>query len=273
MPTLLFWNLCKRNLGTLAAYLARDTRADIVVLAECSEPMNSLLNEFNSDGSPFYDSDPGFPDRFAILSLYPRSAVEIVRDTFGISIRHYSPPIGQSFSIVAVHLQSKRYQNENDQSFLSTRVAQVIQKAEADLGHSRTIAIGDFNMNPFEPGMIAAGGLHATMDRRIALRDKRVVQEEEHPFFYNPMWSHLGDKNNSVPGSYFYNNSSRTNLFWHAFDQVLLRPSLLSFFTDDNVQVITKVRGINLLGSKGRPNAREFSDHLPIALALRDLGA
>jgi hypothetical protein len=56
------------------------------------------------------------------------------------------------------------------------------------------VLVGDFNMNPFQEGVVAANGLNAVMARRVAARRRtRVVQEREYPFFYNPMWGHFGD--------------------------------------------------------------------------------
>jgi len=271
MPTLLFWNIHKRKLSGSAAALARDVRADIVVLTECAESIGTILKEFNSNGSPFYEPDPGFPDRLIILSRYPSGAVVPVRDALGISVRHYAPPIGSSFLLAAVHLPSKRYETEQGQSFLSVRIARVIREAEEHVGHSRTLVIGDFNMNPFEPGMVGAEGLHAIMDRRIASQVVRTVRREDYPFFYNPMWGHFGDGRGGAPGSYFYNSGAHVNFFWHIFDQVLLRPAVLPFFADEDLKIVTDIRGASLLNSAGRPDAKNFSDHLPLVVKLRDI--
>jgi len=46
------------------------------------------------------------------------------------------------------------------------RLADEIRREELGIGHERTVLMGDFNMNPFEIGMISATGLHAVMDRR-----------------------------------------------------------------------------------------------------------
>ena len=270
MPTLLFWNTNRRDLSDLVAVLAREIRADIIILAECTAEIAILLRALNSEGGPFYEPDPGISTRLKILSLYPEGHVVAVRDTVGVSIRHYMPPVGASFLLAAVHLSSKLHQADQDQNFLSTRVVQVVQEAERQVNHSRTIVLGDFNMNPFEHGMVAARGFHAIMDRRIALQKARVIQAEEHSFFYNPMWSHLGDCRR-VPGTYFYNTGSYVNFFWNIFDQILIRPSVLPAFSDESIEVVTSIEGISLLSAAGRPDAKNFSDHLPIVARLKDL--
>jgi len=69
---------------------------------------------------------------------------------------------------VAVHLSSKLYQKQDDHILYSTRLARQIGEAEQSLGHSRTLIIGDLNMNPFESGVVGAEALHGVADRRIA---------------------------------------------------------------------------------------------------------
>src|SRR5258708_10996591 len=52
--------------------------------------------------------------------------------------------------------------------------------------------------------------------------------------------------------------------FWNTFDQVMLRPSLIDYFEEDGLKVITEVRGESLL-ERGRISTRYF-DHLPIEI-------
>lgn len=125
-------------------------------------------------------------------------------------------------------------------------------------------------MNPFEYGMVGAGGLHGVMDRRIAVRGSRKVRGESRMFFYNPMWSKLGDAGPSPPGTYFYNAGSYVSYFWNMFDQVLVRPALLNSLPSDGVNIVTEIAGTSLLTDWGRPNS-EVSDHLPIVCSLREI--
>jgi hypothetical protein len=67
-------------------------------------------------------------------------------------------------------------------------------------------------MNPFETGLVAASGLNATMARKIAEKKERTVNARSFPFFYNPMWSLLGDASDGSPGSY-YRSYALTNYF------------------------------------------------------------
>jgi len=91
------------------------------------------------------------------------------------------------------HFPSKLWKDTDDQNQGATRIARYIREAEEKVGHERTVVMGDFNMDPFEPGVVGSEGLHGTMDRSIASRGTRVVAEESRTFFYNPMWSFFGD--------------------------------------------------------------------------------
>lgn len=47
------------------------------------------------------------------------------------------------------------------------------------------------------------------------------------------------------------------------FDQVIIRPKLISAFEEDSLCIITETTNHNLL-KKDKPNADNYSDHLPI---------
>jgi len=171
--------------------------------------------------------------------------------------------------MVAVHFPSKLYRQDSDYALACQQASRLVEAAEREVGHSRTLLLGDLNMNPFEGGLIDAHGFNSTMDRRVAESVERQVLGEPFKFFYNPMWGRLGDLGGRPPGTYFYSTGTARNLCWHMFDQVLLRPALLRAFDDDSVQILTRIGSQSLLDEKGRPNRAEGSDHLPIVVRLR----
>ena len=87
-------------------------------------------------------------------------------------------PVGESFLVVAVHLVSKLQTKTEDQIFVAAELGGYIREAEERVGHSRTIVIGDLNMNPFEIGIVGSGGLHGVMDRRIVSTGSRKSPRE-----------------------------------------------------------------------------------------------
>ena len=70
------------------------------------------------------------------------------------------------------------------------------------------------------------------------------------------------------PGSYFYRKASPECHFWHAWDQVLVRPAILGHFNNARLSVITQIGVTQLIDQKGRPNFKKHSDHLPIAFEI-----
>lgn len=123
-------------------------------------------------------------------------------------------------------------------------------------------------MNPFEAGVVSAAGLHGVMSRRIAQRGARVIQKRKWPFFYNPMWSLLGDESPGPPGTYYYTRPEHKVFFWNMFDQVLIRPDLLHLFNSEDLEILQSDGDISFLSSRGLPDRNVASDHLPIFFKL-----
>ncbi|HEY9668989.1 MAG TPA: hypothetical protein V6C91_19420, partial [Coleofasciculaceae cyanobacterium] len=119
----------------------------------------------------------------------------------------------------------------------------------------------------FEVGIVGADGLHAVMTQTIARKYSRKVQGKERLFFYNPMWGRMGDFSAGAPGTYYYRSSQQVSYFWNTFDQVLLRPELLDFFSQADLKVISKVGDNNLMTENGI--SPSYSDHLPIIVKVQ----
>ena len=263
----LFWNVRRKDLGEMVAQASRQADADLVLLAECREPVEVLL-QLNASSSRLYRHLARLGGRIDIFSRLPDTSLKALGDYDGLSFRHLRPPIGKDILLVAAHLPSKLHMSDIEQTLHCATLSAKIEHFEAELGHQRTVVVGDFNVNPFEAGLVSAQSFHATSSRSIALRGTRVVQGREYAFFYNPMWNHFGDRGPSPPGTYFYSSSSAMNLFWNMFDQVLIRPELLSAFDDESIQILTAVGEHSLLAEDGKPNGVTASDHLPIVFSI-----
>ncbi|TAD99332.1 MAG: hypothetical protein EAZ97_09125 [Bacteroidetes bacterium] len=123
-------------------------------------------------------------------------------------------------------------------------------------------------MNPFQEAMVQTTGFHAVMSREVAKKENRIVENENHEFFYNPMWSFMGDLSKFTAGTYYYSQSIPICYFWNMFDQVLIRPSLIPFFEEKNLQILDS-DGINsFLDKNNLPNKNKFSYHLPIIFSI-----
>ena len=265
MATFLFWNLNRKPLQDHTVALCHEHDVDILILAESDLPPIPLLQALNTEQRSTFRQPFTTSDRLFFLIRYPTDCLKPVRDDGGVAIRRFIPPIGPEILLVAVHLPSKLYRNESDQMSAVTEAARIVTEAEKQVRHTRTVIVGDFNMNPFEPGMVGTTGFQAVMDRRIARRINRTVDRKEYSFFYNPMWSRLGDLSKGPPGTYYYNPSSHVNFFWNTFDQVLIRPDLLDIFSVDQFQVLDVAGQHSLLSRNGLPNS---SDHLPLLFSI-----
>jgi exonuclease III len=261
---LLFWNINKKPLANEIKSLCDCHGIDILILAENQMQDKDILPILNQNTNRFFIA----PSHSHKISFYTRfHSFELVHDdNYWGSIRKITHPIGIEFLLVAVHVSSKLHQSDNNQAFLAKRIVDEIDRRKQQQGHIRTIVMGDFNMNPFESGLINADAFHAVMDKQITLKQTRTVLGVERKFFYNPMWSRLGDDSDGSAGSYYYDNSDMNNYFWNMFDQVLLRPSLLKGFNKNNLQIIEEINGVSLI--KNGKISKDFSDHLPIMIKL-----
>lgn len=268
MTAFLFWNLKNKPLQEIISSIALSYDIDVFIFVEFSIDNYDLLEELDKNDLGEYFYAPGLCDKIHIFSRFNDDFIKPIYETHNLSIRRLSLPGLKDILIAITHFPSKRYWDEESQSVECIDLANSIRSVEIDVGHSRTILVGDFNMNPFETGLVSAAGLHAVMSRKIAERNKRTVQQKEYPFFYNPMWNFFGDSTMGPPGTYYYTTSTHKIFFWNIFDQLLVRPDLLNSFNNDDLMIITSTDNINLLNRNGFPNQKEYSDHLPIYFKL-----
>ena len=269
MLTFLFWNINKKQLQDIVAELAFLHEVDVLILAECDIASPTLLRGLNSKpGLQFYLTfSPS--RRIVIYTRFPGKWIEPILDEEDWSIRHLDHPIlDQKLLIVAAHLHSLMSHSKEDLNHLATRLRPHIEDAEEKVGHNRTVVVGDLNMNPFDSGVVSSEGLHGLMDRKEAEKQSRTVDGQTRRFFYNPMWSRIGDESVGPPGTYHYYSSSPISQFWHTYDQVLIRPDLLPYFRNEEMQVLTEVGVHSLVSHLGRPDARNASDHYPLLFRL-----
>ena len=272
MTTFLFWNLNEKPLGELLLRLVELHRVDVLVLAEGESVFNEIpLWPVRGRAWGLAETIQLSRQRLRIWSRWPQSMMQPRRDhPLGRwTIRQIYPSNSPDILLVGVHLLSKLETESVEQNDFCFELAHDIRREEDVAGHKRTLMIGDFNINPFEVGMISASQLHAEATRTIAEKGSRTVQGIERSFFYNPMWNFFGDATDKPGGTYYYSGFRSHRVVWNMFDQVLLRPELLPSFTSENLQILTS-DGINsfLDGPERQPGANNGSDHLPILLKL-----
>jgi endonuclease/exonuclease/phosphatase family metal-dependent hydrolase len=263
----LFWNVAKRPQLELLRMLVIEHDIDVFALAEAGENVSAIAAEINRGALQLFYQVESVASRVVIFSKLPEGSIKLVSDDEEIFVRRIVPPIGKEILLVAVHFPSKLHMTDNAQTMEAGRLIRSIEEAEARVGHNRTLVIGDLNMNPFEPGMVASDALHSVMDKRVAVGSSRTVRGQEKTYLYNPMWKFFGGGENRPQGTYFYNDSSHICYFWNIFDQVLLRPDLLDYFPEESLKIVSSIGETSLLRKNGRIDV-SISDHLPIVATL-----
>ncbi|MDM8551509.1 endonuclease/exonuclease/phosphatase family protein [Desulfobacterales bacterium HSG2] len=269
MINFLFWNLRGKPLKEHVTTLCREHEVDILILAESNIPQAELLDMLNKNEVSKFEAPHDLSKKLRFYVKFPAEYFKSVRDERNIAIRKLELPNVWDILIVAVHLPSKLYLDSENQTLMCPRYADLIRKAESKVGHCRTLVVGDFNMNPFENGVVNSEGFHALMDRRLTIKKSRKVWGVKRQFFYNPMWGKMSDSSEGPPGTYYYRKSVPLCYIWNTFDQVLLRPELLDFFSNDHLKVIDNISGTPLLSKTGIPDKKSFSDHLPLFFKLQ----
>lgn len=264
MMTFLFWNMggegSKKTPEKVLVETGRDEmrldvlrklveshNVDLAMLAECPVDAKRVLLELNrgttrTKGLQFREADsdslcrnilifPRFPTRFLLRrSEGPRFTGRLIN----------LPEPHQPLILFVVHFGSKQYKSGASQTLAAPGFSQTVKDLEKKARHDRTLIVGDFNMNPFEGGVVGAEGLNAAMSRWVSEKEERKIDGVKYPFFYNPMWSHFGDSTHAEfppasplhepPGTRYYPAGESRWHYWNIFDQVLLRPSLLQYF-------------------------------------------
>jgi hypothetical protein len=267
MAVLLFWNLGGRQDAVALRDLCRAHDVDVRLLAEAAAPSIEFMTTLNGPPGtprPLWEL-PHLESRIRAFTRYPPQCISPAFDDSHVKMLHLRPPIGLPLLIVAAHLPSKLWAEDEDQQYRVRQLRSDIVTQETKFGHQNTVIIGDLNANPFEAALTAADGLHGVMDRRVALRRPPRIRGQNWDYFYNPMWSRLGDGSPGPSGTYWRAGTSLINYYWNTFDQVLLRPALLPFY-DPAGLIVPEEAGVRRILDDG--TGIGLSDHLPVAITL-----
>ena len=268
MLNFVFWNIDERPIESLLAQLVHEHSIDVLCLAENASDPSKILAEIKSTtGSDFIYPDSDTP-KIDIFCRSPSLGLnEVYADASGrLTIRkiHFD---NSEFLLVATHLLDNRSADAEDRASFAKTMADQIRAEEARRENSQTILCGDLNMNPFEPALVHAQGLHAMPTKAIVSKKQRTIRKRDYPFFYNPMWGFLGDRHEEPPGTHYY-RSGFVSYDWQLYDQVMFRADTLPWFKG-NVEILTKINGATLAKASGRPNRKIGSDHFPVFFQLQ----
>ena len=261
----LFWNTNKysEDKKLVIKEIIQYYSCDIIALVEYNSNLEDLLYDLNlkSEKQYYIFKDSGFTenDRIKIITTHK---ITKWYDYGYYKILYLSHESIDDQLLTIVHFPSKCNDSYGAQA-IAIEVKRMIEEIENELKTSNTIIMGDFNMNPFEIGMVASYALHAISSKNDAKDEDRSIYYRDNKMFYNPMWSFLGEQSKSH-GTYYYRASGTVCYFWNAFDQVIVRPSIIEYLNEDTIEIIRSINGFQLCKSNGRPNSDVFSDHLPL---------
>lgn len=174
-----------------------------------------------------------------------------------------------SWLIACAHCPSQMYGDASRRNMFARSVITDLRSVAEAESLEKLILMGDMNMNPFDEGVAGIVGFNATATRNQARDLTYNLDDCDYPYLYNPMWSRLGDLSPGPPGSLKYTAGSRgINLHWHAFDQVMVSPSLMDHLLDDTVHFVNDTDAIIELSENDAPGGLHGTDHYPLRFCI-----
>jgi len=277
---ILFWNTNipkiphkkSPNIVDCLLNLIIEKHLDLLVLSEYGGDIQELCSSANNRSKIHYVPIPREPECNRITGIinhkYETESLRGENQTHYQIIKILTP--SYKMLVAAIHNISKLRASEQEQAHILRCFHDDIKKLEEIHQCENTVAIGDFNVNPFEISCIDADTMHSIPFREeVSNRPDRVVQGKTYKNFYNPTWKLFGNK--CIPYATYYHNSRGrlSNYYWNAFDQVMIRQSLMPAFIEESLEIITKA-GHHRLLKNGKPNAVNYSDHLPLFCILKE---
>jgi endonuclease/exonuclease/phosphatase family metal-dependent hydrolase len=278
--SILYWNMHKNAacLPVLQALII-EREPKVVMLAESPPDEQVVLAALG----PNYRAHSSSHDYVRFYASTPDFTIE--NDSFKRLVMARLGSNENSLLLVGMHLPSKLYgQSANKQARKAENYRLLIEEQEQALGIYKTILFGDFNMNPYEWGMLdRSRGFRTVSTRRLALQSIKPsipkAEDEDDPAlprrcFYNPMWAWLGDyfphtSTLKPSGTHFWSPSNPEDTHWNSLDSILVSPEAISQFPIESVEVITRtVAGHLLFTVNGTLAKSSYSDHLPLYFKL-----
>lgn len=232
-------------------------------------PLALLAALKSVDSRPWWVTKPNL-SRFIILGTVPENHVQFhpeVSSSLPCTVyRTGSKGVSQT-EVCYVHLASPIGDWDPKafvvQTAMELRLA--VEDHESKVSNGRTVLIGDFNMLPYDSGMVSPTGLHAS-PCQYATAKTRKMRKQAVQYFYNPMWELMGNWSPTRQPGTFYKRNLTDSIRWHMIDQVLVRPAIAQLL-NGSPRVLT-IAGKNSLVSRNGVIVKKISDHLPVVVSL-----
>lgn len=262
----LFWNTGDNNDIDIIEQIIIENDCDIASFAELEVDANILIASLHGKGFKYYHIPSPGCERLTILSKYELADVENYAESYYYTFKVFPHPHLKSILIAFVHFPSKLHADLYDHLGEASDLKEAIEEMESIVNCENTIILGDFNMNPFDPGMISARGMHALPIKTQAKKGDRIIRGKKYKMFYNPMWKFFTEEHG--PGGTFYYSKATSLLFhWNILDQIILRPKLIPIFNISELKLISFIGSKNLITKSGIID-KKISDHLPVFFVI-----
>ncbi len=274
MPRFLFWNyrcdLPERE--DILARLVHHEAIDVIILAESSCEPKRLIDRLSSGGRTYHQT-PLVNPRFQIFSGYADDVFRDPREYDRLCLLNFEAPGHPEMILGVVHMVSGLHHDRSERQSKAAPLARAVRQIQVDRGHARTVIVGDFNMNPFDDGMIFTETGFGAMMTKSLVKKNAISRNSRFSRFYNPMWKRLGREiDEAPPGTYYWNQHKEINIYWNYIDQVLVGHDLLDHFPENRFRILTSIPGENgprpLIRATDRHWNIEISDHLPLIFDL-----
>lgn len=269
----LSWNINKKPAQFISKIKKIITNIDILLLIENTQVSDSVIEQelgLKRLNSKININETEFTPKF--YSKFDENEFEFVGISVSkrlvfTSLKFYNT---EEVIICGIHFPSKKNYNELQQLEIAKEYVLEIEDLEKIKSNTKTLIFGDFNMNPYELGMSEYSAFNATLSEFEAKKKIKEFHYKKYSYFYNPMWSFLGDRNHltgekKIPGSYYYNQKP----YWNIFDKVIMRPDIIDFFDFSSLKLIENLGDEKIVNDNFFIDTNEYSDHLPLSFKIK----
>ena len=253
---IIFWNLYNNENSKNVVSIINHYAIDIAIFAE----HKALAIERISQQLETYRYEPGLGGNDKIIAFHKENVELAVHQEQSRYTLYTAKCDNISFNIIGVHLEPQLHYTDNARLLTLTDLANDIKNLEKQTKTENTIVIGDFNTSPFAPEMVNKRALNGVLFKDLIIsRQTDTYERKKYKRFYNPMMMHLSESESEY-GSYYYTNGIEV-LHWYAFDQVLVRGTLVDAIK--TLKYCNSTGDRKLVSERGIPD-KAISDHLPL---------
>lgn len=263
----LYWNTHNKNISSYIVDACVENSINILILTEHKNIDTDYLIRKLKENNLFFEVEKIDPHSRILLLHNTKGQINVIKESkyysaFNIKNKE------EVYLLFALHLPSRYAQERIDLDMYAVQLSREFEQLEEERKTEKSIVVGDFNMNPFDDGMISSLSFNAVMSPTIANKRSRKVFCDDRKFYYNPMWHLMGNDSNLCKGTFYYPSETKS-YYWYTYDQVIIRPDLIDKFDINDLKIIDLINSNSLVNKNSIPNEKKISDHLPIKFKIK----